>query len=206
LNNEGKKIIFTYRDAEKNISLKLINTNKLNSKWFYITSLGGNFELLEFLFNYANKNNIKIMFNPGSLEFKNQKVLRFLNRSNIVIMNLDESVKLFEIENTNSILSKASSFSCDYFIILDEKGVNVVQKNKVFKTGFLNNQVKDLTGAGDAYGSGFLTGLLKKNNVAYALKTAAINSSNVVSKIGAQKGIVSELMQDVSLEIKEISI
>ena len=48
------------------------------------------------------------------------------------------------------------------------------------------------TGAGDAFASTFVSAIIKGNNLEAALQWAPINSMNVVQKIGAQEGLLSE--------------
>ena len=68
------RTILVYRGASSYIDSKKINWSKLKSKWFYISSLNGNFDLLEKIFEHAEKNKIKIAFNPGSRELENSKI------------------------------------------------------------------------------------------------------------------------------------
>jgi len=46
------------------------------------------------------------------------------------------------------------------------------------------------TGAGDAFGSSFVAGLIKYNDIEQALKLGILNSNSVIMKIGAQEGLL----------------
>ena len=70
------------------------------------------------------------------------------------------------------------------------KGAYACEKGKCYKVGIYPFKVKDATGAGDAFGSGFLTGLIKYSSVQKAMQLAAWNASNVVTEIGAKAKIV----------------
>ena len=50
--------------------------------------------------------------------------------------------------------------------------------------------VKDTTGAGDSFGSGFLAHLAAGNSFKDSLIFGAANSTSVVSKLGAKNGIL----------------
>jgi len=51
----------------------------------------------------------------------------------------------------------------------------------------------DTTGAGDAFNSSFLAGLIIYNNdIKKSLKLAILRSGNVVSNIGAQSGLLTK--------------
>ena len=52
---------------------------------------------------------------------------------------------------------------------------------------------KNLTGAGDAFGSGFITGWIKsRGDIRYALRLAAFNADSVVQHVGAKVGILKK--------------
>ena len=51
--------------------------------------------------------------------------------------------------------------------------------------------MKDSTGAGDAFGSGFLAHLAAGHSFKESLVFASANSTSVVSKIGASKGLLT---------------
>jgi len=44
----------------------------------------------------------------------------------------------------------------------------------------------------DAYGSGFLSAIIKKKTIAEAMKWGSINASSVISKIGSQDGLLTK--------------
>ena len=49
----------------------------------------------------------------------------------------------------------------------------------------------DSTGAGDAFGSGFVTGLMKGKSIEGSLEDGKKQASNVVKHIGAKKGLAN---------------
>ena len=51
--------------------------------------------------------------------------------------------------------------------------------------------MKDATGAGDAFGSGFLASIAAGKSFRQALIFASANSTAVVSKLGANRGILT---------------
>jgi len=72
------------------------------------------------------------------------------------------------------------------------KGVFVSNGKSIFRAGiFREKEILDRTGAGDAFGSGFVAGLLiHKEDIRKALLVASANATSVVEHIGAQKGIL----------------
>lgn len=207
LNNTGEKVILIYRGSEKNISEKLVDFHDISTRWFYITSLAGNFRAIESIFTHALSNNIKIAFNPGSLEIKDPSILKYLKNSDLILLNLDEAKLLFETDDTKGVLHKVKSVVKDMFLINDGKeGTYLVTKEKILHAEILASEVKDLTGAGDAYGAGYLSGLIKSSDNTVALKYGAHNASQVVQKIGAQTNLPKNITGDIKLNIKEITL
>ena len=58
----------------------------------------------------------------------------------------------------------------------------------------------DRTGAGDAFASTFVAALIKGKSLDEALRWAPINSMNVVQRVGAQAGLLSEYQLDHFLQ------
>ena len=74
------------------------------------------------------------------------------------------------------------------------KGAYVYDGKKLlYKSALKNRVVVNTTGAGDAFGSGFVAGLLLfKYNLSRSLSLGICNSGMVVSKIGAQNGLITK--------------
>ena len=63
------------------------------------------------------------------------------------------------------------------------------------------------TGAGDAFGAGFTSGIIKEDDMKYALQLGTLNASGVVQKMGAKNGLLPRIPTEVSLsriKIKEV--
>jgi len=73
---EEGKVILVYRNAS-NYLPKNFNLKKMHADWFYLAPLGGEFaKKTKEIINFANKNKIKIAFNPSKeqiKEFKNSR-------------------------------------------------------------------------------------------------------------------------------------
>ena len=62
----------------------------------------------------------------------------------------------------------------------------------IFKAGTPSILPVEKTGAGDAFGSGFLAGLLRKDSLEYALQLATANATSCIQKIGAKNGLLKK--------------
>ena len=63
-------------------------------------------------------------------------------------------------------------------------------KNYFYQIGTHENKAVERTGAGDAFASGFVAGMIKYAHIEGALELAADNASSVVNYYGAKKGIL----------------
>jgi len=52
-------------------------------------------------------------------------------------------------------------------------------------------KIIETTGAGDAFASSFLSGMIKKNNIEFALKLARTNAESVIQHHGAKTGLLT---------------
>ena len=86
-----------------------------------------------------------------------------------------------------------------------QKGLVVSDGKKVFRAGiFKNKKVIDRTGAGDSFGSGFVAGLMRKNNIEYAIRLGLANAASVVEHFGAKEGIITKAEFEKSSRWKKI--
>ena len=99
LGPRGERTILVYRGAAHEMKISDINFRKLkNTRWFYITSLAGNFTLLKKLIDFAYKNRIKIALNPGKLELKYElaKLKSLFRKIDILLLNREEASRLMK--------------------------------------------------------------------------------------------------------------
>jgi sugar/nucleoside kinase (ribokinase family) len=48
------------------------------------------------------------------------------------------------------------------------------------------------TGAGDAFGSGFVSGMILENDIEYAIQLGSANATSVIQEIGAKNGLLQK--------------
>ena len=215
--NEGNRTVLVYRGASSNLNIDKIKWKLLkNAKWFYITSLDGNMDLLERIIKFCKYNNIKIAFNPGSQELKhNILLMEFLKNVDILILNQEEAANLceFSFDKTDDIIKKLANLTISNIFVMTKsrKGVVVSDGTNFYEAGiFKEREAVDRTGAGDAFGSGFLAGFLKKG-IKEGIREGSANSTSVLEYMGAKQGLLtlnelkSERWKMNNLNIKEHS-
>ncbi len=204
---KGERTILNYAGASGSLSAGDFDMKKIKAKWWYV-SLPGDFGLFPRIVNFASKNGIALAFNPSGHHLKQRKneILSLLDKLSFVVMNEEEASLLTGVSfrKKNAVFEKLSRRASGIVAITDgKKGATVSCGNFVYKAGvFKEKNLIDRTGAGDAFGSGFVSGLLSRGitakNVAsakpfdieYALRLATANATSVVEKIGATEGIL----------------
>jgi len=184
VNPEGESTILVYRGKTR-LEKNLIDFDKLNCRWFCISNLEGNLEMLAALIEYARKNKIKVALNPGKREIdQKDKLLALAKNIDLLVINQEEA---------DQIGGKPEAYCRKMTAVTQgEEGVKLFTlKGLLFASGFKMDMV-DATGAGDAFFCGLVAGLAKKWPVEKALKLGIANGASVVTEIGAKPGLLRE--------------
>jgi ribokinase len=194
---EGERTILEYRGASDYLSEKEILWEKLKSKWLYLDSLAGNEKLLQDAIKWAKNNNTKIAYNPSKKEISwGKKLHPYLNEIDIFMVNEDEAASVVEIkysqENENKIFEELDKIVKGIVVMSrGPRGVKVSDGKKRYSAGVPDSPVIDRTGAGDAFGSGFVSGYIQsQGNIEFAIQLGTANATSVVLDFGAKTGIL----------------
>ncbi len=166
-------------------------------KIIYYTSLGYGFEHIQAeLVEYLNQNKeTMLIFNPGTIQLKSgvHGLANILRKTDILILNKEEAQDLVSTtENATIELHKdLQSLGPKLTVITDAtEGSSAYDGRSLETTGIYddNRQLKDKTGAGDAYAAGFVAGIFYKKSLKECLIWGMINSGNKVKETGATNG------------------
>lgn len=174
--------------------------------WVYPTALG-HFETLERIVHEAKRRKIKVMLNPAGSELADPVKLRaLLDEIEVLCLNKEEMQQLVEGNSLEELVRHGLHY-CPVVIVSD--GPNGVcasdGKTIVFAGMYEDVPVIDRTGAGDAFGSGFLSQWSLGKSLKDSIIFASANSTSVVGHIGAKPGILHEhtKLHDMPIEVKE---
>lgn len=191
----GERVILVKRGASDRIQFSAIPLNAFRAKWLYISSLAGNLTLLKKILKLAKERHIKVAYNPGGLELKRGlKVLKpYLKQVDVFMVNKEEAAWLTGIpyqqeDKIFEVLDNAVSGTV--IMTKGPEGVVVSDGTTTWRAGIPQSPIVGRTGAGDAFGSGFVAGMLHKNNVPFSIQLGTANSTSVIQHLSAKKGIL----------------
>lgn len=192
----GERTILVHRGTQ--FSRKDIPFNKLKAKWAYIAPANIPPAIMRDIFATLKKNKVKIALNPSRyyIEKATKDLKTFMLDADVVIMNREECAELTGVSFAKErlLFKKLVDMVKDIAIMTDgPRGALAASGQHAYRCGtFKEHQPTYRTGAGDAFGSGFVAGFIRTNDIGYALRLAAANATSVIEHIGAQKGILNK--------------
>ena len=147
----------------------------------------------------AKKNQVRVAINPGraELQWGFSKLTNLLKGVDILILNKEEACTLvgYQYRRDEIVLSRICYRLPGIVVITDgPRGAFVCDNTHHYFIGTHRVKPVDTLGAGDAFGSGFLSGYLKsKGDIKFALQIGLANAERVISHWGAKAGILHHL-------------
>ena len=200
---EHHRTILVYKGVNDDLDFRELNKN-LNTKWLYFSSLlGKSFETQKKLAKLASTKGIKIAYNPS--EYQARKGIKFLkeiiNRTEILVLNKEEAKLLlgFKIDFNISVKELAlgiKKHGPKIICITDEnKGAYCFDsyEKKIYYLVPHNIRVIERTGAGDAFASGFVAGIIRSKDTEFAIASRAQQMQSLLSKLYGAKNILLKM-------------
>ena len=212
LAGSGERTILIHRGAAEKFDGEKIPWRKLKAQWFYISSLGGDLDLLAKILAHAAAKGAKVAWNPGGKELAagQEKLFPLIRQVDVFNLNVEEAMKLTGLteRDPKKLALAVGTLPRRTAIVTDgASGAYAADHGKVWHCGVIDVPIVNRTGAGDAFGSGLVAGLMKQDDLAYALKVGTWNGTGVVQQTGAKKGLLRAYPDPVALSqvpLKEI--
>lgn len=203
---KGKKTNYHYvlwYDVERTILIKHEQFNyKLGSigspRYLYLSSLGENsldyhHEIAEFI---KDNPKTKLVFQPGTFQIKLGKdtLKDIYAQTEIFFCNVEEAQKILSVTSRDmkSLMKSIAELGPKYVFITDGiEGAYAYDGTDFWFMPIYPHEAFERTGAGDAFASTIVSALALGLSTKEALMWGPINSMSVVSKVGAQKGLLS---------------
>ena len=190
----GERTILTHRGASATFdNLNADDLGRIQPDWLYVTSLRGDMDTLRRFFEKAKALGCKIMFNPGKLELsKKQKLIGLLSMVDVLLVNKKEAAEIVPGIILSELVSRLHNYVPTVIITDGSMGAIATDGDKTYRFGIYEDlKVKDTTGAGDAFGSGFLAHFAAGHSFKESLTYASANSTFVVAMLGAKAGLLT---------------
>ncbi|HCC83648.1 TPA: hypothetical protein DEP96_02245 [Candidatus Uhrbacteria bacterium] len=176
--------------------------------WIHIGELGQGYEkLFRQLISLSKSHNIRLSFNPGTLQIEDRKKVFFelINASEVLFVNMAEARAITNLPEASlkSVMAKLYTLGADDVVITD--GLNGAYaddgKTLVHAPMFPGKRL-ETTGAGDAFVTGYLGALLHKQTSHTALAWGSINAASCVGQVGPTAGLLThdEILKKLTLK------
>lgn len=174
--------------------------------WLYLSALG-DLDLLEKIITLAAKHKVKVAINPAGNELAHpRKFKALLEDVEVLIANKEEMKQLVEGDSAEELARHALNYVSVAIVSDGPKGAVATDGKTVVTAGMYEDvKVVDRLGAGDAFGSGFVSAIAQGKTLEEAVVFASANSTSVVTKIGAKAGILHKGVElhDMPLKTKD---
>ena len=190
---EHDRTILTYKGVSNYLRFDEINKKKLKTKWFYFSSLmGDSFLTQKKLSDYARKNGIKLAYNPSEYQIRRKDIGYLLKRTDVLVLNRREAKVLTGTNDVKKQVKKILQMGPEIVSVTDGPHGDYSCDGDFFYSMKPHRiKIKERTGAGDAFASGFLSGLVKKGNMEFAMKLGLANAESVVMYHGAKNKLLT---------------
>jgi ribokinase len=188
------RTIFAYKGCNDSLKVTDFKFENVSSKWIYMSSMmKDSFTTQKRIAEYAKKKNIKIAYNPSLYSAK--KGSRYLNsilkNTHILILNKEEAQAITRdpTDNVYNLLFELSKFGPKIAIITDgNKGAHCYNSVEeiVYSAKPKKVHIVETTGAGDAFASGFVAGIIMGKSISTSLKLGMLNAESVIGSLGAK--------------------
>ncbi|HMS22220.1 MAG TPA: carbohydrate kinase family protein [Candidatus Levybacteria bacterium] len=194
------RVIFSHHEA---LPYDFDATRVSDIQSLYLTSIGEDWrKAYKDVLLYVQSHPLLLAFSPGSHQLKdsNEIIFEVLAASKILFVNKEEGERLLAKKkevagNMRELLYKLSQFGPDIVSVTDgQNGAYSYSENAYYAIPSYDENFRsvDKTGAGDSYASAFFGALLLGKNIKTAMAWGAVNAHGVMSKLGAQDGLLTK--------------
>jgi ribokinase len=186
---ENDRTILTYKGINDDIKFSDLKLNQIKTKWIYFSSLlGESFKTQERLAKTLHKQGTKIAFNPSEYLIQRENLKELLKICEILILNHEEANLLTKDKNLLEGLRRLGPKT----VVITNKDKEVFAYDGERKYSIIPHKIKirERTGAGDAFASGFVAGQISDKTIHESLKLGLEESESVIRHQGAKIGLI----------------
>ncbi|MBU4421641.1 carbohydrate kinase family protein [Candidatus Parcubacteria bacterium] len=193
LNYNGERTQLIYR-VDREYDLPKLD----KAKWIYYTAVGKNHVHMERdIVEYVKNSGAWLAFNPGAYQLRRgaKALSAVLKVTKVLFVNKEEAYKLVgRFENMKDLVKELRTLGPQIVVVTDgSKGACSCDENGCYKMGVFPVKITEMTGAGDAFATGFVAALHYGKGVDEALRWGTTNSTSVITSIGPQDGLLTRV-------------
>jgi len=199
LSGGSERSILVYEGASHLLTDEDIDWVKIRqAKWFYIAGLSGeSAKVFGALVNFAAKNGIKVAVNPGKEQLSTDIDLlkSLLPKIKILIVNQEEASQITGVDykNEKEIFKKFDELVPGIAVMSKgPEGVAVSDGQNIYRAGIPKSDYIDRTGAGDAFGAGFVSVIVRGGTIEEAIQLGTANATAAIQQVGAKNGLLQK--------------
>ena len=158
--------------------------------------MGGNLTLLLSYLHYAKQKKIRVSLNPGLKEIEHRdELIPLLPMAEILFVNREEAARLWDVDYSDSAYWKRLDGPQGSKVVVmtdGDSGGKVCTDGKCYfyETEKVKHVV-DTTGAGDAFASGMIAGILYGKTYEQAVTWGVRDAVAKLKFVGAKRGLLT---------------
>jgi len=193
---DKSRTILTYKGVNNEISISDI-PKRIKTRWLYYSSfLGKSFETQKKLARILTARGTKLAFNPSMYLIKRKNLSSLLKMCEVLILNKEEAQVLckknkIRVKNDKDLIFGLHKLGPKIVVITDKnKPIQCFDGKKKYKIKPHPVKVVERTGAGDAFASGFVAGLVADKPIEYCLSLGLKEGESVIRHFGAKNKLL----------------
>ena len=192
---DGERTMNTYLGVTEFLSKDDLNLNILqNCSWLYLEGYRydgmDSQKAFEIAINYSKKGGGKValsLSDPFCVQRHRKEFINIINKGvDLVFCNEKELISLTGQTDLYAALKSSSDFPCKVICTVAERGVYIKHKGSWINIPTKNVEIKDTTGAGDLFATGFLYGILSNIGDPVSCEFANKCAGEVIGTLGCR--------------------
>ena len=194
---DKNRVIYVHKGASQDLSIADFKKSQLKADWIYLATLvGKSFQTAVQIIKSTENKNQNLLFNPSLYLAKLGKstLAPILKNTTLLVLNREEAQALLKTtsNSVHTLLFSLQNLGPKTVVITNGPNkVYALHENLIYSVLPPGVKVIHTAGAGDAFTSGLLAGVIKKYPFEDALKVGIVNSLSVVQHIGTKHKLLN---------------
>lgn len=203
---EKDHVVLTYKGVNDELGAKDVPFTQLKTRWFYFSSMmGQSLETLKRIARFAREKGVPYAFNPSMYLVGTgpERIRSILDGCRVLILNKEEAQALLGTVHEEDYLLKGLRGLTGGIVVVTDGAHGAYAYDGTAKYVLLPKKTKvaETTGAGDAFGAGFIAGLMMGKRIQDALQLGQAEASSVLGHVGAKEKLLT--MREIRAWVKK---